>query len=163
MVTCENCGKEFESEQQLRGHNMKCRPQRSNISRDTINRKERIPFGSKTTSFANVPQNDGYHYHVFNDNWHQEPGRIQRAINAGYEFVDHPESGSTRGTNQDGSQIKGVLMRIPEEFHKEDLALKEEERSKIDAQIYGGTFQKQKGDGRYIPKEGISTETKLTP
>jgi len=84
-------------------------------------------------------------------------------LKAGYERVDHPESGRTVGTNEDGSEIKGVLMRIPEKWYKEDQDRKEENRRVMDDQIHAGTYKQKQGDGRYVPKEGIQIESKLTP
>ena len=154
MYKCENCNEaEFETEQQLRGHQMKCRPKR----------KERIPFGVPSQRFS-VSKEDAekYHYHVFNDNWRKEPGRIERALNAGYEMVDHDRSGETAGTNEDGSEIKQVLMRIPKEMYDQDQAAKQAELDKIDEQIYSGRFKEGQNDNRYLPGSGIKTQTKLT-
>lgn len=150
---CKNCGEaEFDTEQQLRGHQMKCRP------KDKVDiRKERVPFGVPAQRF-NVPENDGFHYHVFNDNWKKEPGRIQRALKAGYEVVDDEQSGSTVGTNEDGSEFKGILMRIPKELYDEDQAVKNKELDKIDEQINRGRF-----DDKLTQAYGdVKVQTKLT-
>ncbi|MBW2003085.1 MAG: hypothetical protein JRI72_00510 [Deltaproteobacteria bacterium] len=154
---CEYCNEaEFDTLQQLRGHQMKCRP------KNKEERQERVPFGSPQRRFKPSPD-DGYHYRVFNDNWRKEPGRIQRARAAGYEVVDDPMSGGTVGTNDDGTEIKGVLMRIPQELYDEDQAKKNRELDKIDEQIYGGKFQDRPENKRYVPSSGIRVETKLTP
>jgi len=148
---CEHCGKaEFETAMQLRGHQMSCRP-------------TRVPFGVPEKRFEDVASDDGFHYRIFNSNWRKDPTRIERAKRAGYEVVDHVDSGRTVGTNDDGSEIKGVLMRIPKEFWEQDQKLKEEGRSVIDEQIRGGKYLSKPGDGRYTPREGIRMETKLTP
>ena len=130
--------------------------------RQAPRRKERIPFGVPTKHF-NAPQNDGYVYRVFNDNWRKEPGRIQRALDAGYEYVKDDQSGTVVGTNEDGSAINGVLMRIPKEFYEEDQKLKQKEIDKVDAEINRGKFQEKPGDKRYIPSSGINIEAKLKP
>ena len=150
---CENCGvAEFDTEQQLRGHQMKCRP------KDKVDiRKKRVPFGTPVKRF-NVPEDDGFHYRVFNDRWRKEPGRIQRALMAGYEFVDDPKSGTTVGTNDDGSEIKGVLMRIPQELYDEDQEKKADELDKIDAQIHRGKFD----DKLTNTYGGVKVQTKTT-
>lgn len=150
---CENCGvAEFDTEQQLRGHQMKCRP------KDKVDiRKKRVPFGVPTKRF-NCPENDGFHYRVFNDQWKKEPGRLQRALAAGYEFVDDPVSGTTVSTNKDGSEVKGVLMRIPKELYDQDQALKAKKLDEIDKQIHRGKFD-EKLTQSY---GGVKVETKLT-
>lgn len=165
--TCEYCGKDtFENANQLRGHNMTCRPAKDIETRKDDrkeDRKKRIPFSSKAKRFNTpVPGTDGYHYHVFNDNWRKEPGRVQRALDAGYELVDDSQSGKSVGTNEDGTAIKGVLMRIPQELYDADRKLKDQELDKIDEQIYRGKLTEKPGDGRYIPSPGIRVETKLT-
>lgn len=117
-------------------------------------RKERIPFGTPRRRF-NSPEGDGYHYRVFNDNWQKEPGRIIRALDAGYEKVEDFELLPV-GTNDDGSPIKGVLMRIRKEFYEEDQDAKNKKLDETDAQILRGSVEGRVGhDGRYIPKEGI--------
>ena len=162
---CENCNEaEFDTPQQLRGHQMRCRPkdESKNIEESRHGRKERIPFGVPVARF-NAPEDDGFVYRVFNANWRKEPGRIERAKMAGYEVVEHPRSGESVGTNDDGSEIKGVLMRIPKELYDEDQAAKQREIDKVDKQIYRGEFKKGVNDRRYLPGGGITTETKLTP
>jgi hypothetical protein len=151
---CENCGEaEFDTEQQLRGHQMTCRPKNKE---GRTERTERIPFGSPEQKLG-VKQEPGFHYRWFNDNWRKEPGRIQRAKAAGYEVVDEPKSGRNVGTNEDGSEIKGVLMRIPNEFYEEDQARKARELDKIDEQIHGGKFDKNLTN----TYGGVTVETKL--
>lgn len=136
---CEHCNEaEFETPQQLRGHQMKCRPK---DIQEREARTERIPFGTPEQKW-NTPDDDDYHYRVFNDNWKKEPGRVQRAMRAGYEVVDDKKSGMNVGTNDDGSEIKGVLMRIPRKFYEEDQGKKARELDKIDEQIHGGKFDK---------------------
>jgi len=128
---CANCDAEFETEHQRRGHNMKCRP-------------KRVPFGSPVKRMNCPDDDEKFHYRVFNDNWRKEPGRIQRAKNAGYEEVDHEITGMAVGTNDDGSEIKAVLMRIPKEWYDEDQAKKAEKLDEIDKQIYGETKKKNR-------------------
>ena len=122
-------------------------------------RKERIPFGVPRPSIE-TPKGDGYHYRVFNDNWSREPDRIQRAVDAGYEVVRNVNA---RGTNEDGSPIEGVLMRIPESLYKEDQSVKQKEIDKVDQEIHRGRFQEKASDKRYIPPSGIKIDSKLNP
>lgn len=144
---CDICNvAKFDSLQKLSVHKTHCQKKNPN----TVPRNERVPFGTPTKRF-NVPDNDGYHYHIFNDNWRKEPGRIKRAQMAGYEIVEHERSGGTCGTNDDGSEIKEVLMRIPQELYDQDQALKDKELDKVDEQIYRGEFSKSGDDKRYLP------------
>lgn len=161
-ITCEFCGEYSGDKRQVNMHRIHCKskpsaespaqePEQSVIrEKPKINRKERIPFGVPQSKLHS-PSGDGYHYRVFNDNWRREPGRIQRALDAGYEVVKNFESLAV-GTNDDGSEIKGVLMRIPQELYDEDQKLKQKEVDKVDQAIRGGTIEQQAGDKRYIPQ-----------
>lgn len=163
MVTCPICEKEFETADELAKHNqMSCKPPGETKGVKRYKRNKRIPFGVPTKRF-NAPDNPDYVYRVFNDNWRKEPGRIERAMNAGYEVATSNTNESV-GTNDDGSEIKGVLMRIPKAFYEEDQRKKQEELDKVDEQIYQGKFTKAPGEHRYIPGgfKQMKHETKLT-
>lgn len=158
MFKCYICNEsEFDSKQKLSVHQTHCKLKHP----DRLERSTRVPFGVPSQRFSVSKEDTAkYHYHVFNDNWRKEPGRIQRAMSAGYEVVEHERSGETSGTNDDGSEIKGVLMRIPKEFYEQDQAAKQQEIDKVDEQIYRGKF---KTEGPiYKPGGGIKTEVKLT-
>lgn len=116
-------------------------------------RRERVPFGSPTRKLRAPNDDENYHYHIMNDNWQKEPGRIQRALDAGYQKVEGWNP-ITVGTNADGSAIKGILMRIPRKFYNEDQESKQRENDRIDEAIKVGKFKEEAGDKRYIP-EGI--------
>jgi len=124
-------------------------------------RRERIPFGTPVSKLKG-PKDPNFVYRYFNDSWMKEPDRVKRAKEAGYEIVDGYDS-ITVGTNEDGSAIKGVLMRIPKEWYDEDQKAKMRELDKVDAEINRGKFQEKPGDRRYVPTSGINVETKLTP
>ena len=156
MFKCHICNEsEFDSNQKLSVHQVHCKLKHP----DRLERSTRVPFGTPVKRF-NTPEKDGFHYRVFNDNWKKEPGRIQRAMSAGYEVVEHERSGETSGTNEDGSEIKGVLMRIPQELYDQDQALKNLEMDKVDEQIHRGKFKTE--GPTYTPGGGIKTEVKLT-
>jgi len=163
---CEDCGKgDFGTPAQLEAHKkyyssrgQSCNPK----TQEQVKRKERIPFGKQQQRFR-TPEKDGFVYRVFNDNWRKDPERIKNALAAGYEFINGEQSGKTAGTNEDGSVIKGILMRIPKEFYEEDQAAKQKEIDKVDQQINRGKFTEKAGDNRYSPGGGIKIETKLTP
>ena len=137
--------------------------QRSDTGTETLQekvvrlRKERKPIGQPERKWA-CPEGDGYQYRVFNDDWMTRPGNIQRALEAGYEFVDSKEEKQKPkivGTNDNGTPIKGILMRIPKEIFDEDQAAKQRQVDKVDEQIRAGKFQQGAGDKRYIPTTGI--------
>ena len=129
--------------------------------REDKGRKKRVPFGSPAPRLPKG-EDDKFVYRVFNDNWRREPRRIQRAQAAGYEVVDGADDLAV-GVNEDGSAIKGVLMRIPKELYDEDQKLKQVEVDKVDEQINRGSFQEKLEDLRYVPKDGIRIESKVTP
>jgi len=91
-------------------------------------------------------------YYTFNENWQKDPRRIERAERAGYKRTDANKV--TVGTNDDGSPIYGVEMRIPKEWYEEDQAKKQKELDKVDEAINAGTFEAKDGDRRYTP-DGI--------
>lgn len=76
-------------------------------------------------------QDPNYHYRIIND----VDDRIEAAKRAGYEVVENPgkvsdarvdvPSGVGSSTISVGGGIKGVVMRIPKEWYKEDQALKQ--------------------------------------
>jgi hypothetical protein len=96
----------------------------------------------------------GYHMHVFND----EPGRVQQALDNGYEFVEPEEIGGTSakvvsnntdvgskvrylvGTDGVGEPKYGFLMKIKQEWYDEDQALLQQRNDKTDAAIRSGKF-----------------------
>lgn len=129
-------------------------------------RRDRTPIGVPTMNWS-CPDNDGYQYRVFNDEWMSRPDNIQRALSAGYEFVDSEEKRQKPkvvGTNDNGTPIKGYLMRIPKEIFDEDQAAKQKDIDKVDEQIRSGKFQQGTNDSRYIPTTGINiTSDNRTP
>jgi hypothetical protein len=127
-------------------------PDRGRRDRET-DRSERIPFGAPQQRLQAATREAGYHYRVFNDNWRREPGRIQRAMQAGYEVVQDWDRIPV-GTNEDGSAVKGVLMRIPQELYDQDQAEKQKAIDKVDQAIKAGKIEEKPGDNRYTP-EGI--------
>jgi hypothetical protein len=158
MFKCYICNEsEFDSKQKLSVHQTHCKLKHP----DRIERTKRIPFGVPTQRFSPPPE-DGFQYRVINDRWKKEPGRVQRALSAGWELVEHERSGENVGTNEDGSEVKGVLMRIPQELYDEDQAVKNKALDEVDEQIYRGEYKKSGNDLRYLPGSGITTNVKLT-
>jgi len=160
MFKCWICKEaEFDSKQKLSVHQTHCKLKHPNYRERT----ERVPFGQPVQRFT-ISKEDRkkYHYHIFNDNWKKDPGRIQRALAAGYEVVEHDRSRESVGTNEDSTEIKGILMRLPTELYEEDQAAKQKKIDEIDNQIYRGKLEQAANDNRYLPGGGIRTEVKST-
>lgn len=152
LIKCDICGEYEGTNQQVAVHRRHCeRKQQENAVR-----KDRVPFGERQQKL-HAPRDEEaqkFHFRVFNDNWRKDPARIQRAKAAGYTLVEGYETPFNVGTNDDGSPIRGVLMKIPKEWYKEDQDKKRQELDRIDAAIKGGTLEQQQGDKRYVP-DGI--------
>jgi len=120
----------------------------------------------------NAPTRPGYVRRWVND----DPGRLDAAREGGYEFVageSKSEGGATDGigakisrvvgTRDGGTPITAYLMEIRKEWYDEDQKAKQagvnatEEALKRGSDEHGtpGT------DGRYVPKSGISIDSKL--
>ena len=116
------------------------------------NEDSRVPFGSNEERLG-YEKREGYHRHWFNDS----PGRLQRALKAGYKHVLDKETGKNVsvpvGVAPNGGVLMGFLMEIPLEWWKKDLALGQERVDKTDADIRRGNIQGKVGeDGRYVPE-----------
>lgn len=138
-------------------------------------RRERVPLGVERLKLS-APPIPGYVQRVINDT----PGRIQDALNAGYEFVmkdghqgmGEPDLNNKEamgsavsrivGTHRDGSPMTGYLMKLKKEWYEEDQKKKAMKTNEREAALKRGNdkFGKVGLDGRYIPMEGISIEHK---
>lgn len=118
----------------------------------------------------------GYHMHIFND----EPGRIQTAVDGGWEFVTPDEVGGVKdsvtsgntdlgdkvrflvGTSEKGDGLYAYLMKIKEEWWEEDQAEIQKRNDRVDDAIRGGVnvASGTSAEGFYTPKGGISYKTK---
>ena len=119
---------------------------------------------------------DGYHLHIFNDS----PGRIDTALQSGYEFVTPDEVGGTGtnvvssntdvgdkvrflvGTSEKGDGLYAYLMKIKEEWWEQDQAEIQKRNDRVDDAIRGGVnvADGTSADGFYTPKGGINYKTK---
>jgi len=115
-------------------------------------KREGSDYNQQKLSHAPFPD-DGYHYHIFNDNWRKDPNRIRNMQAKGYEVVGD-EADLHRGVNEDGSSISGIVMRIPQAIYDEDQKAKQGEVDKVDEAIGEGSLAQEPGDNRYIP-DGI--------
>jgi len=144
--------------------------------REQDGRNRRVPLGTPRTKLTFTGKEPGYVYRVVND----DPGRLQAAVNGGYEFVVDEKSvlgedvENTRemgakvtrnvgGLNQQGQPRKGYLMKIRQDWYDEDQqakqdAIDEKEKATKQGNPDDGGFG---SDGRYIPNEGIKMENTL--
>lgn len=120
------------------------------VEESDVNEDSRIPFGSAVQRL-DYPPRSGYHRYWFNDS----PGRIQRALAAGYKHVLDSDGKIVQrpvGTSQGGGVLLGYCMEIPVEWWKKDLASAQKKVDETDADIRRGNIQGKVGeDGRYVP------------
>lgn len=138
-------------------------------------RTKRASFNGTEAKLRIGNQIEGYKLHIFND----EPGRIEQALDVGYEFVSPDEVGGTAtnvvsrntdigdkvrflvGTDVKGEPLYAYLMKIPLEFYEEDQAALQSKNDLIDEAIRGGklTGDGHNTEGFYKPREGIKYRT----
>jgi hypothetical protein len=130
-------------------------------------KRERTPFNGERKRLSVRNQEDGFHYHWFNDT----QDRIQRALAAGYEYVDKKDAGQIGdpdvGNKPDGldsrvskrisEKLTCFLMRIPQEFYDSDQKLKQLEADEIDQAIFGG------GAKKVVNSYGLDVRFKNSP
>lgn len=148
---------------------------RTDTARPKADRKRNVFNGTqgKLTVNHTIP---GYHLHIFND----EPGRVQTALEGGWEFVtpdevggvgDRVVSGNTDlgdkvrylvGKSEKGDGLYAYLMKIKEEWWEEDQIEIQKRNDLVDDAIRGGTNTKAgtSADGFYTPREGIKYKTR---
>lgn len=118
-------------------------------------RKARVPFGSHRQKLGYAGR-EGFHRHWFKDSI---PGRIDAALEAGYEHVKDKQGrvvARVTGVAEGGGPETSFLMEIPEEFYKEDMAAQQADIDKTDFALKSGAIAGEVGqDGRYIPSTGI--------
>lgn len=147
---------------------------RTEVERPKAERKRNVFNGTqaKLTVNAEIP---GYHLHIFND----EPGRIQTALDGGWEFVKPEEVGGVGervtsvntdlgdkvrylvGVAEKGDGLYAYLMKIRNEWWEEDQEEMQKRNDLVDDAIRGGTNVKAgtSSDGFYTPREGIKYKT----
>lgn len=109
---------------------------------------KRKPFGSREQKL-NYPDRLGYHRHWFND----EPGRLIRAEEAGYEQVMDERTGKpvcvVVGIARGGGPLTAYLHEIPQDWYDEDMAAQERAVLDLKREIREGVFEKPDGvDGK---------------
>lgn len=129
------------------------RPQR--VSRET-----RMPVSGPRDILTVTKKDPNYVYRWVKD----QPGRMQRFLDAGYETVVHEtqvgqrtvDSGSRLGsavTRLDGAYML-VLMRIPIEWYNEDQDAKQRQVDAMEQALYPEGLQKLERNDSYQPGEG---------
>jgi hypothetical protein len=116
-------------------------------------RPVRKPFGAMEQKL-NYPARPNYHRHWFND----IPGRVPRAIEAGYSHVkDKDDKNVCRvvGVAEGGGPLSAYLMEIPEEWFQEDMAVQQRDVDEKESAIKRGELEAKPGDNRYVPSQGI--------
>lgn len=155
-----------EKKEQALTRNVNERPTRERV-RNVFNGTQ-----AKLTVNHQIP---GYKLHIFND----EPGRIQTAIDGGWEFVQPQEVGGTKdsvtsgntdlgdkvrflvGTSEKGDGLYAYLLKIKQEWWEEDQNETQKRNDRVDDAIRGGVNVKDgtSADGFYTPREGIKYKT----
>ena len=138
----------------------------------SVSRRKRNTFNGTQTKLSVNHTIPGFHLHVFTD----VGGRIQDALDNGYEFVSPDEVGgvsenvvSRNGDLGDrirylvnprasGSEQYGYLMKQRQEWYEEDQASLQDKNNKIDNAIRKGKVTG--GDPSfYVPRDGIKIQT----
>lgn len=118
---------------------------------------ERKPFGGHVQKLA-YPERPGFHRHWFND----YPGRIARALEAGYKHVIDREGKNVArivGTAEKGGGLNAFLMEIPMQYYLEDQRVKDRGRDELDAKMKRGVIAgvTPGQDGSYLPTNQAGT------
>jgi len=133
-------------------------------------RAERTSFNGTEAKLRIGNQIEGYHLHILND----VPGRIDQALQAGYEFVSPDEVGGVAnnvvsrntdlgdkvrflvGQGSNNEPMYAYLMKIESDLYAEDQQALQAKNNRIDDAIRGGKpVDGQPSDGTYVPREGI--------
>lgn len=137
-----------------------------NPTKQTTNdgKRERVPFGGNRQRLSVANKDPNYFYYFFN----MVEDRIQRALNAGYVFVTKKEAAEREitvgdpdvahgsedlndkvtkvvGKYDNGQPIVGVLMKIHNDLHEEDLAEKARNNDEIDNALQRGGISREQG------------------
>lgn len=146
------------------------------MSATTEMRKERIPLGrfrrKLEVSGGKIPDSKVGRW--LNDT----PGRLQDALQGGYQFVSNPTAkvgeGATNerdpnsqyisrvvGKDASGAPLKAYLMLIDKDLYEQDQKEKLKQVDEIEKSYKRGNdqFGKVGIDGRFVPQEGIRFST----
>ena len=146
--------------------------QKVEARKEENNRKRRSAFNGTRQKLSVNREIPGYHLHIFNDS---KDGRIQQALDTGYEFVSPEEVGgvsenvTSRNTDigdkvrflvgtSDSEPLYAYLMKIKQEWYDEDQREIQARNDKTDAAIRGGKIGDQGTEGFY--NAGIKLDNK---
>ena len=133
------------------------------VTKETGQRK-RVPFSGLNRRLHVSKKDPNFWYYIFN----AVEDRIQRALDAGYNFVTKKEAEENDitfgdpnlahnsedlngkvtkvvGRYDNGKPIVGVLMKLPMELHKEDEAIKARTADAIDDGLLRGGVAREEG------------------
>jgi hypothetical protein len=120
----------------------------------SVTRSTRRPFGAMIQKLA-YPERDGYKRHWFDDS---QAGRIIHAEESGWTHVLDKEGKKVSrigGTTANGGPQVMYLMELPQEWYEDDMRTYQEEINEREASLKRGEANRQQGDNRYIPAQGI--------
>jgi hypothetical protein len=132
---------------------------KTNIARPDRSKSVRTPLGQRNRlTFKDLEP--GYSYRVIND----KDDRLKNALEGGYEFVESKNKlgdakaaeGSTPGSRVAkpvGNGTNGYLMRIKDEYYKEDQAAKELKLKETEKAMTPDKTRNQYGEGLQTEKE----------
>jgi len=139
----------------------------SRQSEQKEDRKKRVPFGAHRTKLQVTDEIKGYVMRWFND----QNGRIQQALDGGYEYVNKKEvpklgigDGQLHQENSDLNSrvskvvsrgepiIRAYLMKIKKEWYDEDQVAKEQVNAQVDEALRAGRPGGNEVENQYVPK-----------
>ena len=125
-------------------------PEAAEVDVEVNNGVKRIPLGQHVAKLS-YPVRPGYVRR-----WVSEiPGRIERALGAGWSHVKDPNTKKPVGQVVDQSLgekgRRGYLMEIPEALYDEDQKVKQDSLDEVDKLIDSGKYNERADDKRYNP------------
>ena len=133
-------------------------------------RRARVPFGSRRSNLQlSAEESKAFKEAGFVVRWvNDRDGRVERALSGGYEFVKPDEAKSVgtyeigKGNTDVGDKVSKVvsrgepiirayLMKIKEEFYKEDQLEKEKVNKRVDEALSGGEAGGSGIENKYGP------------
>lgn len=138
--------------EEKREKSMAAQEEKQEASQGERRRERRSAFNGTRGKLSVNQQIPGYHMHIFNDT---VDGRIQQALETGYEFVSPEEVGGVttnvtdRNTDigdkvrflvgsSEGKPLYAYLMKIKQEWWEEDQRELQVRNDRTDAAIRGG-------------------------
>ena len=104
----------------------------------------RVPLGQHVAKLA-LPDRPGFVRRWIND----YPGRVQQAVNGGYEHIKDEKSQPLTRVVDKTSGLVSYAMEIPREFYDEDKRAKEESLDATDKTMHNGTFKQDPDSQTY--------------